>query len=694
MVRTVWYAASGLLLFPALAAAQVPDSVRVLGEIRVSVTRNPETLGHLGASVTVLDSAAIRRSRLSTGLDEALAFVPGVVTGNRNNYSVDQRLTIRGFGARANFGVRGIKVLLDGIPQTLPDGQSTLTNLDLGLVERIELLRGSASALYGNASGGVLSLWTRVVPGFPWQLEARSEVGSFGTTKGQLVAAARSGPVAATAAISRFATDGFRQHSATEQRRGSLAANWFAGPSTVIALRIAVADDPRAENPGALTATELGVRRDSAAGSNILRGADKAATQNQFSLSARRTGRGWQADIAGWLVTRSLDNPLAAPPPAPVTATSGTWVGIERRVVGARASGSIALARASLTGGIDVQSLRDDRENQRSISGEPTGTLLLSQRERVSETGGFLQLVAPVAGPLRLRTGVRYDATHFRVADAFLADGDASGERTMRSWSGHVGLTAALQNDVTLWGSVGTAFETPTTTELANRPAGDGGFNPALGPQRSLSGELGVRAAVGQLHFELALFQTTTRDAIVAWREAGGRSYYRNAGRTRTRGGELAATWNLRSGLALLASWTHTDARFTDYRAQDGATIDTLDGRHLAGLPVDVARLGLRGDVGRHVRIDLDHALTSSQFGDDRNTIRVAGWGAGITSVRAAWRGARAAGSLEPFVVITNLFDREYVGSVNLNGAGGRVFEPAPGRTIAVGATLGVHGQN
>lgn len=683
-----------MLLCPALAGAQRPDSVRALGDIWVSVTRGPETLGHLGASVTVLDSAAIRRTRLSTGLDEALAFVPGVVTGNRSNYSVDQRLTIRGFGARANFGVRGIKVLLDGIPQTLPDGQSTLSNLDLGLVDRIELLRGSASALYGNASGGVLSLWSRVVPSFPWQLEARTEVGSFGTSKGQLVAAGRSGPVAATAAISRFATDGFRQRSATEQRRGSLAANWFAGPSMVIALRIAIADDPRAENPGALTATELGVRRDSAAGSNILRGADKAAHQNQFSLSAHRTGRGWEADVAGWLFTRSLANPLAAPPPAPVTATSGTWVGIERRVVGGRASGTLSLGAARLTSGIDLQALRDDRENQRAASGQPTGILLLSQRERVSEAGAFLQLVAPITGPLSVRAGVRRDATRFRVTDAFLSDGDASGERTMRSWSGHMGLTAALRNGVTTWGSIGTAFETPTTTELANRPEGDGGFNPALGPQRSVSGEVGVRGASGQLRYELALFETATRDAIVAWREVGGRSYYRNAGRTRTRGGEVTATLTLRPGLSLVASWTHTDARFTEYRPQDGTSVDTLDGRRLAGLPANVARIGLRGALGRRVSIDIDHALASSQFGDDRNTITVAGWGAGVTGVRAAWHGVQTQGSLEPFLVVTNLFDRKYVGSVALNGAGGRVFEPAPGRTISVGATVGLHGRN
>ncbi|MEP6590347.1 MAG: TonB-dependent receptor [Gemmatimonadota bacterium] len=693
MHRIVTLAAIAALLCPTLASAQHPDSARTLQELRVTLTRSPEELRRLGASVTVLDSAAIRRGRLSTGLDEALAFVPGLVTGNRNNYSVDQRLTIRGFGARANFGVRGIKVLLDGVPQTLPDGQSTLTNLDLGLVDRIEVLRGSASALYGNASGGVVSLWTRVVPATPWQVEGRSEVGSFGTSKAQVVLAGRSGPAAATVAVSRFVTDGFRQHSAAEQRRASLATNWYVDGSTVVTLRLATADDPRAENPGALTTAELGARRDSAAASNILRGADKAARQHQVSLTLHREGRGWQADASTWIVSRSLANPLAAPPPAPVTATSGTWVGIERRVWGARAAATAELGPSRLTAGVDAQSMRDDRQNQRSVSGAPTGQLLLMQRERVTEVGPFLQLLTPLNDRMMVRTGVRHDATRFDVADRYLLDGDASGRRTMQSWSGSVGLTATWSPRWVVWSSVATAFETPTTTELANRAAGDGGFNPELNPQRSVSAEVGVRGADGRLRYELALYGTATEDAIVAWRELGGRSYFRNAGRTRIQGVEFAGQYLLRRGLSLLASWTWTDARFTNYRIQNGAAVDTLDGRRLAGLPPHVVRLGLRGEIGLGATIDVDHFLASSQFGDDHNAIRVAGPGVGVTGVRVAWQHEGPRGSVEPFIAVTNLFARDYVGSVTLNGAGGRVFEPAAGRTVYAGLTVGLRGR-
>lgn len=677
---------------PALLSGQSPDSTKRLRDLAVTVTRTPEGLAGLGASVTVLDSLALRRGRVAAGLDEALAFVPGVITGNRWNYSVDQRLTIRGFGARANFGIRGIKVILDGVPQTLPDGQSTLTNLDLALVERAEVLRGAASALYGNASGGVLSFTTRVVPQAPWHVETRGEAGTFGTFKGQLVAAARTGQFGGTVALSQFTTDGFRQHAVADLRRLSLGANWFPSGSTVVTFRFAAADDPKAENPGALTFDEVAIRRDSAAANNIRRGADKRVTQQQAAIGVRHQGKQWQFEATAWGLARLLDNPLAAPPPPPLSAVSGTWVGIDRQAGGARAVATTTLGTLRVTTGLDVQTMDDERENQRSLSGVPTGELLLDQREEVTEVGPFAQLIWPARENITLRAGVRHDATRFTVTDAFLSDGDASGSRTLDAWSGNVGVTLHWSAGMSSWASIASAFETPTTTELANRPAGDGGFNPDLGPQRSVSEEVGVRGERGQLRFEAALYHTTTTDAIVPWRELGGRAYYRNAGKTRTLGGELGGTLALGRGLSVLGSWTWTDAIFTDYRVQDGAITDTLDGRTLAGIPAQVLRFGLRGEIGKGFTIDLDHAFSSSQFADDRNTLRVEGWGTGVTGVRLAWQGELGHATATPFIAATNVFGREVVGSVTINGANGRVLEPAAGRALYLGLTIGVDG--
>ena len=674
-------------------AGQTPDSSAHLPELKVTVTRTAAPLPSLGAAVTVVDSTAVHRSRISTKLDESLAFVPGVVAEDRGNYSVDERISIRGFGARSNFGLRGVKVLLDGVPQTLPDGQSQLNNLNLSLVDRIEVLRGGASALYGNASGGVLSFTTTAVPTPPWSLTARAESGTFGTSKEELIAGARVGTVGGTIAASRLYTDGFRQQSAADQRRLNLGLDWAAGSGTVVTVRLGAANDPRARNPGALTAAENLANADSASAVNIRRGADKAVTQTQLAIGFRHDAGRVHLDATLYGLTRGLQNPLATPPPPPTSATEGTWVTIDRLLGGGRASATVDLAGPSVTVGVDAQSLRDNRSNRRSVGGVVTDTLLLDQTERVSETAAFAQLGWPVGDRVTIRAGARHDISGFGVADHFLTDGDASATRTMAATSGNGGIAVRLGSRVTAWSDVATVFETPTTTELANRPDGAGGFNPDLNPQRSVTAEAGIRGRAGRLGFDVALYHTTTSDAIVPYSEVNGRTYYRNAGNTRTQGAEAGLAFTLRPGLELLGTWTLTDATFTNYRVVTPTATDTLDGHQLAGLPRSIARLGLRGAIGRGFSIDIDQAFASAMFGDDDNKIRIDGWSTGVTGARLAWNGQAANLAWAPFVAALNIFDRRYVGSATTNGAGGRVFEPAAGRTIYVGLSVTASGR-
>jgi len=683
-----------LVLVPVAAVgAQIPDSTARLPEIRVTVTRAISPLSHLGAAVTVVDSTAIHRGRVATKLDESLAWVPGVVSEDRGNYSVDQRISIRGFGSRSNFGLRGIKVLLDGVPQTLPDGQSQLNNLNLSLVNRIEVLRGGASALYGNASGGVLSFTTANTPTDPWSFTARGEGGTFGTSKGEVIATGRAGALGGTIAASRLSTDGYRQQSAAEQRRLNLGVDWIATPSTVFTIRFATADDPRARNPGALTATEYAANADSASAVNIRRGADKAVTQSQLALGMRHDHGRLHLDAIVFGLARGLENPLATPPPAPTNSLEGTWVAIDRQLGGARVSATIDLGGPSVTTGIDFQSLRDNRSNRRSVNGVKTDTLLLDQAEHVSEKAAFAQLTWPLGEQFTLRAGARRDISDFGVADHFVSDGDASATRTMSATSGNAGLAMRLGDHATAFGDIATVFETPTTTELANRPDGAGGFNPDLNPQRSVTEEVGVRARAGRISIDAAIYHTTTNDAIVPYSEVSGRAYFRNVGRTRTRGIEATVTLALRPGLDLLGSWTLTDAVFTDYKVVSPTSTDTLDGHRLAGLPRTIARLGLRGSLGQGFSIDIDQAFSSMMFADDDNKITIDGWSGGVTGARLMWQGSVGRMSWAPFIAATNLFDRKYVGSVTTNGAAGRVFEPAAGRAIYIGAAITAKGK-
>ena len=689
-VRLGWLVL-GLAAAP-LAAQQPPvkgDTVRtdsaavVLAPIVVSVTRAPEPLARVPFAVGVVGSDEIRRGRQTLGLDEVLNEIPGVYAANRYNFSLDQRLSIRGFGSRSNFGVRGIKVLLDGIPQTLPDGQGQLTNVDLGTLDRVEVLRGAASALYGNAAGGVISLHSEPAAAAPFAERLRLEGGAFNSRKWQSWSSARLGRASGTLSISRFTTDGFRQHSAADFRQLAATAGYLLSGTTTLTVRLDAADDPQAQNPGALTPAQYTADRTAAAQNNLSNDADKAVTQQQLAITLRHetlTGSSWSAAVYG--LHRGLENPLA----------TGTYVTIGRHAGGFRLQATQpfgATGAPGLTAGIDGQWLRDNRANYASPGGVRTDTVQLDQRETVSELGPFVQLHWSPAPPVLLAAGVRYDRVGFGVTDHYLADGDQTGDRTMKSVSGNLGVSYRVSGAFLPYANIATSFETPTTTELVNRPDGTGGLNPALGPQRAVNYEMGARGAAGGVTYTLAGFIDRVRDAIVQYQEVGGRAYFRNAGRTRNAGIEASLSVQPSSVARLFASYTYADYRFTDYRVVNGATTDTLDGNRLPGVPRHFLRAGVRLYPLTGLSVSVDQTLSSSLYADDGNSVVVAGWGAGVTDLRVNWMVESGSAQIAPFVGINNLFGKRYVSSVTINGFGGRVLEPAPGRNLYLGAEVG-----
>jgi len=693
------------LLIPAVLAAQQParpdsavrDSVQQLETIEVTVTRTSEPLARVPAAVGVVGKDDIRRGQATLGLDEALNDLPGVYAANRYNFSLDQRLSIRGFGSRSNFGTRGVKILLDGIPQTLPDGQSQLTNVQFASIDRIEVLRGSASSLYGNASGGVISLRTEPADPGPFAQYARVEGGSFGLFKWQSRTSGQAGPVTGTLSLSRMLWDGFRQQSAADFRLLNAAIDYVVSGTTLLGIRFGAADAPKAQNPGALTSTEYFVNPDSAAGGNIRRGADKDVQQQQLALLFKHVDTAAnEINVSVFGVLRDLNNPLATPPPTQPGPTAGTYVAIDRAVGGARATVSRRLGEAStaprVTGGVDFQAMRDDRTNSRSVAGQPTSPLFLDQREKVTELGPFMQVNWAATSRLLAAAGARYDRVTFTVDDHI---GPNSGSRNLGSWNGNLGLSYFVTEGLTPYANVSSSFETPTTTELANRPDGSTGFNDQLGPQRAWNYEVGVRGRLGsRLDYSIAGFLGRIRDAIVQYQEVGGRAYFRNVGQTHNDGIELGLTARPITGLKIFGSYTFANYEFADYKVVNGTTVDTLDGNRLPGVPRHFARVGLRAEPGWGLAVDVDHTLSSFIYADDANTVKVDGWGAGVTNVRVSWNGELGRAVVRPFVAVNNLFDKQYVGSVTINGFdrlanAPRVLEPAPGINFYVGAELG-----
>ncbi|MES3033005.1 MAG: TonB-dependent receptor [Gemmatimonadota bacterium] len=703
------------LLAPSMLLAQRPirrdslrtDSTRIqpLTTVTVRVMADQRALEQVPWAVGVVGTRELRRAQPTVNLDEALGSVPGVFVASRYNFATDSRISVRGAGARANFGLRGVKVFLDGVPQTLPDGQSQLTNVELGNIDRVEVLRGSTASLYGNGSAGVLSFSNDLRAPTPFAQTARVVAGSFGQRKVQLRTVGRAGKAIGALSLSRTTYDGFRQRSEAEFRQLNAAVDYSLGADSRIELRAQVAEVPNAFNPGALTFAEYAIRRDSASAANIRRGADRRVKQDQLSVSYHLGSDAQRTEFVAttWVSSRGVRNALSTAPPGTQTPVNGIYSTLERLFAGTRLSlrhtfGETPTA-PSLSGGFDVQQMRDVRVNQRSTGGRPvavTDTIILNQFETVTGVAPFVQGQWAPTSRLLFSAGGRYDRLRFAVRDDFTGDGgvnggDNSGRRTLSAVSGHTGVTVTGWNVFAPYANISTSFETPTTTELQVRPDRQGGFNPDLGPQRTLSAEVGARGTVSTVaSWNVAVYRANVRNAIVQSRVLDGTAFFENAGRTRNSGVEAGASVRLGRIASVNAAYTWSHLKFADYRQTNGARVDTLDGKQLPGVPPQQLRVGLRSGTVRGFTLDADQTWTSALFADDLNTIRVPGWGTGVTNLRAAWTGSWNGYRLEPFVGVLNAQDNAYVGAVTVNGAFGRVLEPAPLRNWYFGVDIGV----
>lgn len=693
-----------LSLIASRATAQRPDSLHVdtLPAISVSATRTDRPLARVAAAVATVTRADISGARPTFGLDEALAGVPGVLVADRYNFSLDQRLSIRGFGSRAAFAVRGVKILVDGIPQTLPDGQGQLTNLELGDVDRIEVERGSASALFGNAAGGVISIWTDATASAPLTEDARIVAGRSGAfpdrswTKWLSSTRARIGAGSLMLTAARLSYQGERDHSAADLRDLNSRLALPLGDRWSLSAIGAYGDDPRADNPGALTLAELTANRDSAPAVNLQRNAGKDVTQGQGGVIVRRTLEGGgEAGLAVYGFTRDLENPQTF-----------AFIRLKRFDFGARLTVARPFALGpfsqELTAGIDLQRQRDDRVNFNYVgaTSQADTSRALDQLEHVTEVGPFLQSAVRLTPRLTVTAGARYDWVSFKVADR-LVDSikaltnpiylDDSGRRLMRALSGSFGAALAASPGLTLYASAGSSFETPTTTELANRPDTLGGFNPSLQPQRAWTYDAGARGGDGRLRWSAALFQADVHGELVPFQEPASpqRVFYRNAGSARHRGIELGADAAPVEGVRLSASYTYSHFRYVSYQFTSSGTTHVLDGRPLPGIPEHWLRLllALRPAALRGGWLEVETAHASSQLVNDTLSIRASAWWR--TDVRAGWSGAIGGIRLDPFVAVDNAFHRLYEGSVTINAAAGRYYEPAPGRSFYLGLSVG-----
>ncbi|HEX9718302.1 MAG TPA: TonB-dependent receptor [Ramlibacter sp.] len=690
-------------LFALALAAAGAAGAQTLPQVTVSATRSEAAPFDVPASVDVIDGARLRAAgRPEMNLSESLAIVPGVTARDRQNHAQDLQLSIRGFGARSTFGVRGVRLYVDGIPATMPDGQGQLSHIDLASAGRVEILRGPFSVLYGNSSGGVLQVFTEPGQGAPTVAPSLA-VGSDGLVRPGLRISGSTPALGYVLSANRFSTDGWREHSdaarglanARLDIQGAAGSEW-----TVVANAVAL----RADDPLGLTRAQF---------ESAPRSADAAATSFDTRKTVRQSQLGLihEKRLAGGDRLRLLvyggqrdTEQFQAIPTAPQASAlhPGGVIGLERRYAGTdlRLTTQTSLAQGPLevVAGLSYDLMREQRRGWHNFSGATLGVLGALRRDeenRVANLDPYLQAVWKFAPRWSLTAGVRRSTVRFSSSDRYVAgiNGNDSGEVRYGATLPVVGLMVAWSPRLRVYAALGRGFETPTFNELAYRPDGTAGLNFVLKPSRSDNLELGIkgRAPAGsrlRSEWSAALFQTATAGEIVTQTNSGGRSTFQNAGATRRRGLELAWSAALAPAWQFQLSQTWLDARYRDAFAACSGTPCTVPtqsipaGNRIPGTARSVSAAEIAWQPARGWRAGAELRRSSRVYVNDTNSEAAPSFT--VVALHAGYVFDFRGWALSASARVDNALDRRYAGSVIVNEGNGRFFEPAPGRAYVL----------
>ena len=694
----------------AWAQAATPQTIVVTGSLREAA------LLEAPYAITSIGAAELRSAGPMINLSEALARVPGLVVANRNNYAQDLQISARGFGARAGFGVRGVRLYADGIPATMPDGQGQVAHFDLAGAQRVEVLRGPFSALYGNSSGGVIALLT--APATEGRAEAGADVGSFGLRQGRVAVAAPLGDKAGEgfdvkASASQVDVEGFRPQSEAKRTLGQVRLGWTARNDRVTVLlsrheqsaldplglsRAQFDENPRQTTPQAL---QFNTR--------------KTVEQTQGGVRWRHLfdeGALRETSLAAYGGSRQVVQWLAIAPATQAGARHGGGViDFQRDYGGADLRGRWSWrgerGETEVAAGWVQETQKDDRKGYENFTGTGaaqqlgvTGRLRRDEINRATTQEGYAQMSTPLATALQLSAGLRSGRVQMSVRDRYLANGDDSGDLSYRYDNPVLGLRWTLAPTWMLHASVARGFESPTLGELAYRADGSAGFNSGLRGQKSTQFELGSKwrgshAALAGVALELdtTVFAIRTQDEIGVQSNAGGRSSFQNVGRTARSGVEVAGAAALPGGWRTALAVTLLQAKYSDgFLACAGIpctapTVPVPAGNRIAGTQRASLWAELQTPAWPVGSFAVEWRAASRTMANDTNT--QAAPGQGTLNLRWTQRFELGGGfALEALARVDNLLDKTYAGSVIVNDANGRFYEPAAPRTALLSLRL------
>lgn len=657
-----------------LPAQVVLGSERAENDIRLPLARD------------VVRGDELQPQTLGANVSEALQRVPGIVALNRENYAQDLQISSRGFGSRAQFGVRGVRLVQDGIPLTMPDGQGQPALFDLDSLQRIEVLRGPLTTLYGNASGGIVQGFTGEAPYYP-TLDTRTAVGEDGLWRSRLRYGGQHGPLNVQANVSRLHTDGYRDHSDARRDLANLRLGWDIDDASSLTLLVNMLDQPETQDPLGLTREALREDRRQAVSNAYRFDTRKTIRHNQAGLNyQRRLDNDDEITVMVYGGERFVRQYLAFPGSGEFA--GGGVIQLDRKFGG----GEVGWQRQSQAFGLPVELAAgltyDYQGEDRMGFVNEFGVRGATQRDEFNSVEGqdaYFITTWTLAPKWTMTAGLRHSQVEFESDDDYFSDGnDDSGSVLFEQTNPALGVSYQWTPTLSVYAAVGQGFETPTAQELAYRPTGSG-LNFGLSPARSLNSEIGLKLRQERTYVTAAIFHTSVDDEIVTGPDQAltGRSTYANAAESTRKGVELAVEQRFDHGISAYAAYTYLEAEFDRYITEDG----DLSGNALPGVPSHSLFAELAWQPpGTGFVTAFEAQSLSKRYANDTNENEAAGYA--VFNWRAAYRREFGGWAVEPFVRVDNLGDKEYIGSLIVNGPGGRFYEPAPERSWLAGIGL------
>ena len=712
-----------------MGQAAMADQPILAPTVVITGTRVEQNSFDLPMAIDSIDAATIQEQRATVNLSEVINRVPGVASAGKENYTQEQSLTIRGFGARSAFGVRGVKLFADGIPASTPDGQGGTGLFDLASASRIEVLRGPFSSLYGNHSGGVVQVFTEDGPE-NFTITPSYQFGSYGTARTGLKFGDTVGNFNYTGSVSHFRTDGYRAYSESDKDQANFKAKWQLGDRSTLTV-VGNYMHQQGQDPLGLTFAQLNAdRRQQGTSNRNLAGNPGTASfyGTRRTLENTQGGAVFETQLTErdslramfYLGNRNNEQYLAlnAGTQDNVTASGGVSA-FDRDYWGTNLRWTRKYEKVTFSLGAEYERADEHRRGYRNgetKSGAQAlstvfgfrGDLKRDENNVAEQSGAFFQGEWAATDTVLLSGGLRYTKLDFKSRDHFVCNGgcsgttnvagvnpDDSGSVSYSDWTSAVGAVWKVTQTTNLYANAGRSFEAPTLIELAYRPDGGSGLNFDLKPSTSNQYEMGVKTFLTDTtRLDAAAFYIDSSDEIVIRNNENGRAVYQNAGDTSRRGIEVALDSRLTRDVGAYASLTFIKAEFDDaFRTcltspcTLGQAVTVNDGNRIAG----IANKSFYGEVTyKHdpwgFKSALEYRASGRMFGDDTNEVRVGGYG--VAAIRAGFTQKVKGWTLNEFARIDNLFDKDYVGSVYINAGNaltGRYYAPAAERTWLIG---------